>query len=37
MTELSLPYHLPLYPKDTRASADLRILEHLARVIGNAS
>jgi len=37
MTGLSLPYHLHLYPKDTRASANLRIPEHLACVIGNDS
>ena len=37
MTGLSLPYHLPLYSKDTRASGDLRIPEYLAREIGNAS
>ena len=36
MTGLSLPCHLPLYLKDTRASAHLHIPEHLARVIGNA-
>jgi len=34
---LSLPCHLPLCPKDTRISADLRIPEHHTRVIGNNS
>jgi len=34
---LSLPYHLPLCLKDTHISADLRIPEHHACVIGNNS
>ena len=36
-TGLSLPCHLPLCSKDNRISADLRIPEHHARVIGNNS